>query len=145
MATRSTISVLQKDGSVKSIYCHFDGYIKGVGRTLQNYYNSEELANRLVSLGDLSYLSKYPDPLPEAPEEYHFGRTPGIIKAEDHSFDNPQKDVTVAYHRDRRENFNINNYSSIEEYIISKNFQDYNYLWMNGEWHLKNKSELVLY
>ena len=55
MATRSTISVVQEDNSVKSVYCHFDGYISnGVGEWLKSYFNSDKLANKVISEGDLS-------------------------------------------------------------------------------------------
>ena len=55
MSTRSTISVIQKDNSVKSVYCHFDGYISnGVGEYLKSYFNTDKLANKVISEGDLS-------------------------------------------------------------------------------------------
>ena len=55
MSTRSTISVVQKDNSVKSVYCHFDCYISnGVGEYLKSYFNSYKCANDVISEGDLS-------------------------------------------------------------------------------------------
>jgi hypothetical protein len=55
MSTRSTISVVQEDNSVKSVYCHFDGYISnGVGEYLKSYFNTDKLANKVISEGDLS-------------------------------------------------------------------------------------------
>ena len=57
MSTRSTISVVQKDNSVKSVYCHFDGYINnGVGEYLKSYFNSDRLANNVISEGDISSI-----------------------------------------------------------------------------------------
>ena len=57
MATRSTISVVQKDNSVKSVYCHFDGYISnGVGEWLKSYFNSYKFANNIISEGDISNI-----------------------------------------------------------------------------------------
>jgi hypothetical protein len=40
---------------VKSVYCHWDGYIAHNGKILQEYYTSAQ-ANELVALGDLSSL-----------------------------------------------------------------------------------------
>jgi hypothetical protein len=40
---------------VKSIYCHWDGYLDFNGRILQEHYDSAR-ANHLVALGDLSSL-----------------------------------------------------------------------------------------
>jgi len=56
MSTRSSITVKCKDEKFRSVYCHFDGYIEGVGHTLLKNYNSQELARKIVNLGDLSSL-----------------------------------------------------------------------------------------
>lgn len=56
MATRSSISILNDDGSVDSIYCHFDGYQSGVGKILNDHYNTIEKAKELISKGDASYI-----------------------------------------------------------------------------------------
>ena len=58
MATRSTISVKMKTGEIKSVYCHFDGYHAGVGKTLFENYTSQEKAESLVLLGGLSSLGE---------------------------------------------------------------------------------------
>ena len=57
MATRSRIAIENEDGSVKSIYCHFDGYLSGVGKTLFNHYDNEKL-EKLIGLGDISTLGE---------------------------------------------------------------------------------------
>lgn len=58
MSTRSLISVEQKDGSVKTVYCHFDGYPSHNGRMLEDNYKTLNKANELVSLGNISSLSE---------------------------------------------------------------------------------------
>jgi len=58
MATRSTISVKMKTGEIKSVYCHFDGYHAGVGKTLFENYQSQEKVESLVLLGALSSLGE---------------------------------------------------------------------------------------
>lgn len=55
MATRSYIFV-KKWESYKGIYCHFNGYPSGVGRILLKNYNSDDLANRLIDLGNIGSL-----------------------------------------------------------------------------------------
>lgn len=57
MATRSSIGILERDGSVESVYCHSDGYPDGVGATLTQWFASEESARGLVALGDLSCVA----------------------------------------------------------------------------------------
>jgi hypothetical protein len=54
MGTRSRIGVMHGD-KVKSIYCHWDGYLEHNGAILQEHYDSAK-ANQLVALGDLSSL-----------------------------------------------------------------------------------------
>jgi len=55
MATRSRIAIENESGIVKSIYCHFDGYIDGVGKVLFEHYDKEKL-EKLIELGDISSL-----------------------------------------------------------------------------------------
>lgn len=120
MSTNSTIAVQKLDGTVQSVYCHWDGYIDGVGKTLINYYNSQRLAELVVSGGDISYLRK------------EFSPSTSTV----HNFDNPQKDVTVLYHRDRGEKFSIGNYWDVKMFKLSNTKQEYNYLWVDGEWNV---------
>ena len=54
MGTRSRIGVMHGD-KVKSIYCHWDGYLEHNGRILHESYDSAK-ANQLVALGDMSSL-----------------------------------------------------------------------------------------
>lgn len=98
MSTRSAIGWY--DPTLKtgmSVYCHWDGYPSGVGRTLLDYYNDESRVKSLVSLGDLSYVERY-----LSQEEYSSSY---FVKsdARPHSFDYPWPHVTVAYGRDRGE------------------------------------------
>jgi hypothetical protein len=58
MATRSTIGIKQEDGTIKAIYCHWDGYPAGVGAGLSQNYNSKEQAEALISLGGFSSLKE---------------------------------------------------------------------------------------
>ncbi len=58
MATRSVIAIKNEDESFDAIYCHFDGYPEGVGKTLKDNYNSQEQARDLINRGSLSALDK---------------------------------------------------------------------------------------
>jgi len=85
MGTRSRIGIAHGD-VVKSVYCHWDGYLEHNGEILLEHYDSAK-ANHLVALGDLSSL----DVNVEIPE------------GETHSFQVPLKGVTTFYGRDRGE------------------------------------------
>ena len=56
MSTRSRIGLELTDGSVISIYCHFDGYPEFNGVKLVEHFNSYEKAAELIDLGDISCL-----------------------------------------------------------------------------------------
>lgn len=56
MSTRSAIGILHDDGSVESIYCHHDGYLSGVGATLNEHYSSKKSILNLMSHGDVRSL-----------------------------------------------------------------------------------------
>lgn len=56
MGTRSRIGVMHGD-KVKSVYCHWDGYVAHNGAILQEHYDSAK-ANQLVAMGDMSSLGR---------------------------------------------------------------------------------------
>ena len=57
MSTRSNIAIEDpKTKKVKVIYVHSDGYPYGVGKCLVDHYNSYNLAKKLFTEGDASYL-----------------------------------------------------------------------------------------
>ena len=121
MATRSRIAIETTDTSgnkvIKSIYCHFDGYPSGVGKTLMENYQDREKVEALISLGDISFIK----------EE--------VTPSGSHSFNSPQERVTVAYHRDRGEKFNPPRANaSVSEFFLS-DIEEYGYLFTEeGEW-----------
>lgn len=82
MSTRSAI-ITKTDTGYAGIYCHFDGYLDGVGKTLLEHYKTQEKVNQLIALGDISTLG------------------PEIGEA--HDFDNRDGKQTTAYMRDRGE------------------------------------------
>lgn len=56
MGTRSAIGFAEFDGSVRAIYCHYDGYLEHNGRILNEYYNSIEALEELLDMGDVVSL-----------------------------------------------------------------------------------------
>ena len=56
MSTRSNIAVCNADGSVASIYCHWDGYPTNNGKILLRSYKTESKVRRLLSGGGISTL-----------------------------------------------------------------------------------------
>jgi hypothetical protein len=58
MATRSRIAIENQDGTVISIYCHWDGHIETNGKILNNNYTTKDKVEELIALGNLSSLDK---------------------------------------------------------------------------------------
>lgn len=59
MSTKSTISVQFEDGSVAETYCHFDGYLTGVGMTLLKHWNDfTRAADLILNWGEIRSLKE---------------------------------------------------------------------------------------
>lgn len=56
MATRSTIALEFADGSVSQVYCHFDGYLSGVGAELVADYSDPFELQKLIDRGNMSCI-----------------------------------------------------------------------------------------
>jgi len=117
MATRSRIAIENQDGSVKSIYCHWDGYPSNNGVILQKHYQDRKKVESLIKLGDISYLEERVEPTGP------------------HSFDEPQSGVVVAYHRDRGEALQKASYHTSRSDYFKGDIEEYGYLFTKeGEW-----------
>ncbi len=59
MSTNSSISITNTDGTIRSIYCHWDGgmWDGGVAQTLIEFYRTENEVNALIDQGNCSSLS----------------------------------------------------------------------------------------
>jgi hypothetical protein len=127
MATNSRIGMeyRKEDGSlgIKSVYCHFDGYLSGVGNMLIENYATQEKVEEVVALGDISYLTEKLEPTGP------------------HTFNTPEEGVTVAYHRDRGEAFHQGLHGSREDYF-RKSYEYYVYLFTeDGRWLISDGRE----
>lgn len=113
MATRSTISIRNSDGSVTTIYCHWDGYLSYNGKILLNHYTTEEKIRQLMELGDISSLNE------EIGEQHLF----------EFGYDKDEtKTWCKSYKRDRGDlNSDARIYPSFEE-MLSSMGQEYNYI-----------------
>lgn len=113
MSTNSHIGKKLADGSIKYIYCHWDGYLNGVGKVLKKHYTDEAKIDALLELGDLSSLG------PEIGECQDF---------ENRSTHN--KGWCLAYGRDRNEKDTEARIGGMNDFTD----QSYNYLWEDGTW-----------
>ena len=119
MATRSAIAIQEKNGSVKYIYCHYDGG-RHVNETLTSHYTDRDKVEQLIALGDISSLDE------------------NITCPASHSFENQMPGYTVAYHRDRGEKLEINTCYSVSGFARKADSEfDYVYLFdLAGVWQV---------
>ena len=112
MATRSHIGKLLDDGSIKYIYCHFDGYPEHNGEILKEHYKTEAKIDALLELGDISIL--------------------GEEIGEKQNFHNKQSNnMCLAYGRDRGD---TDIEARIAEGVYEFRDQTYSYLWDGKSW-----------
>ena len=118
MSTRSNIAIRNADGSVTSVYCHWDGYPTNNGKILLRSYKTPTKVARLVKGGAISSL-----------RDSLFTRKP-------HSFDKPAEGVTVSYSRDRNEDWDYckpTTYANEEEWRKG-DLEEWGYLFKDGSW-----------
>ena len=60
MATRSTITLVTPANNMGSIYCHWDGYLSGVGLGLLDHINTPDKVKALIKEGNRSSLDSEP-------------------------------------------------------------------------------------
>lgn len=117
MSTNSNIGILNQDGSLEVIYCHWDGYPDHNGKILLEHYQDENKIRQLMALGDLSSL--------------------GEEIGEECDFDNPTDlDQCISYFRDRGESNTMSQkYLKLEDFFPAK-MQEYFYVWQDHKWLL---------
>ena len=99
MSTRSRIGMEMPDGKIKSIYCHWDGYPSGVGRTLESSYTGPKKVEELLDLGDISSLGSFYDKEISKADWTKFDESDPVKREE---LIKKSADCTVAY-KDRGE------------------------------------------
>ena len=64
MSTHSRIGILNDDGSVTSVYVHFDGYPSGVGLTLERHWTGEDEIRAMIDRVTHAFVAELPAPAP---------------------------------------------------------------------------------
>jgi hypothetical protein len=123
MATRGTIAVQFPNGTIKQIYTHWDSYPEHNGRILKQFYSTPELAQELISHGDLSALGDYINPVGT------------------HSFKDPEENCCVYYGRDRGEsNTAARVFNNWTVFTRERSTEEYDYFYSieHNRWYLLN-------
>ena len=115
MSTQCGVAIKTEKG-YETIYVHSDGYPGYMWPMLTKNYNSEELAAKLVSLGDASYIDEKLEPTSDF-----------------HKFGTPEPGVSMFYHRDRGEEWEDVKPSCYTKRLLFNQFY-YSYIWEDGCW-----------
>jgi hypothetical protein len=125
MSTRSRIGIVREDGTVRSIYCHFDGYPSHHAVILKNHYNTKVAVEELLNLGDLIGLGE-------------------LIGVKHDCYDNTgdYKGYCKAFGRDRGdEDTGALFYNNVEEFLGDG--EEYNYLFQDNAWIIYKGTEKI--
>ena len=129
MSTRSNIGVLNSDGSVDMIYCHWDGYPENNGKILLESYTDLKKIRRLIKLGNVSSLG----PELGTKHPFDFDYTLGFDSPEYEAFRNQCN----FYGRDRGEKGQGPcHYPNVEQAVEAYRggWCEFFYLFQNGKW-----------
>jgi hypothetical protein len=131
MATRSTIALEYADGTVDQVYCHWDGYLEGVGKTLLEHYMDPFKVRELMDLGDISSLGEV------IGEKHPFGpfELPGMSATE---YQTQFGHMTNAYGRDGGEDgTTARRFASFDDYVENHQYEEFEYiLHPDGVWYV---------
>lgn len=126
MGTRSSIAILNNDGTVDAVYCHWDGYLSHNGKILFEHYSTANKVRSLLSFGHLSSLGE------------NIG--PTDVQPSPERFDNPPRNECTFYGRDRGEEDQKSQRFQDTAKWIAELGQSYNYLFCvsNNTWVVSN-------
>ena len=108
MATRSRIGLELDDGSVLSVYHHWDGYPQWLGVTLNKKFNTRDKVAELLDGGDMSSCDS------------------------DTDWDLKEVESHVQYYNDRGDNTTPRLDKDLDTYLSEG--EEYAYLFTNDEW-----------
>jgi hypothetical protein len=123
MSTKSSIALEYADGTVESVYCHFDGYIDHNGKLLFQHWRDPFRLQQLIDQGDLSALG-------QELGQKHYIRNPYAWGTDDFvAWKNRYSNWCKFYGRDNQENdCQKKSFRDILQYLENQQWQDYNYI-----------------
>ncbi len=131
MGTRSRIGIELPDHSVVSVYCHWDGYPEGNGKTLVQHYLNREDVEELIDGGSMSSLRTRgqwnSNALRDENGEW-ISDAAGYLKYED------DREPQPLYHSERGEEVEVL-HSSFDQFISGDSMEEYAYMFdLNDNW-----------
>ena len=122
MSTRARIGIELKNGSILSVYHHYDGYESWLGRILKTHYNTRQKVAELIDGGDMSLCwtnERWSNDLLDRHRE-EYGPNYYSYRGEDSP---PRLDADLC------------------EYLLPDGGEEYHYIFRNGEWVCYNMNQ----
>lgn len=134
MSTRAYVGIRNTDGTVETVYTHFDGYPDHHGPILLENYAEERKLRDLLALGSLSMLEK------TVGVQHPFSRTGSGQSWEE--WEKAYGGMCLSYRRDRGDTENIDarrfqNEEQFWEACEKDAWIQYAYLFKDGSWHYR--------
>lgn len=128
MATRSTIAIEHRDGTIEQVYCHWDGYLDHNGRLLLEHWTDPVKVCQLISMGDLSVLGAV------------IGDEWSVIRAQHEPLTKFEEPCTF-YGRDlKQEDASSKKFKDFSDYAQNHHYQEYEYiLRRDGKWYVQSR------
>ena len=123
--TRWLVGIEGNNGKILSTYGHYDGYPEWAGKHLKKYYNNPSKAKQLLKLGSAGISTIGPK----------------IKGSKEHSFEKPDKGVTVFYGRDRGEKGRMTSNWKNRDAVKFESGEEYAYIYNLKEkkWYYKSR------
>jgi len=143
MGTRSMIAIENPHSkAVKSVYCHWDGYLEHNGSLLEKHYSNSPKVNNLIALGDLSSLR------PEIGVKHAFSSM-DLPKDEREAHEKLVEDMCTFYTRDRGEDAPYKFFPSVKDAVAyyDGSWCEYFYLFRydadleTGKWFYRTRED----
>lgn len=127
MSTRSAIGMMNPDGRVRAVYCHYDGYPAHVGKILNEHYRSSDKIVSLLDQGDISSLAQ------------EIGTK--------HDFNSRYLGECTFYRRDRGDTeVDAETFVNIQEFLdfYDNAGAEYFYIYRQGQWFVSEGTEFFV-
>jgi hypothetical protein len=127
--------------AVKSIYCHWDGYLQHNGSLLEKHYSNSPKVNNLIALGDLSSLR------PEIGDKHTFSRLDSTLPEAE--YEALYGNMCTFYTRDRGEDAPYKFFPTIKDAVAyyDGSWCEYFYLFRydadleTGKWFYRTRED----
>lgn len=126
MATRGTIALEFADGTIGMVYSHWDNYLEGTGKILQEHYLDPFKVRQLIDLGNISSLAA------DIGVQHPFDNPHQVFTDEYRAHHDEYKTMTTFYGRDRGDqDQGATSFPDFAGYEVNGDWQEYNYILRN--------------